>query len=151
MRTLDCVGQRVRDLARNGGLPILRDALGHLSDQNRSPNFLGNERPQRFKGESLVLSARDQNHALVLREQSLFDCVEIGRLGIVDVSHVADFPHEFTTVRPRLVRAKRREHLLERQAARETNGERRHDVFDIVRPAQFCFRHAEDWRVLINN
>ena len=54
-------------------------------------------------------------------------------------------------MRPRLVGRKRREHLLERQPARKTNGQRRHDVFDIMRAAQLRVRHAEDRRVLIND
>ena len=54
-------------------------------------------------------------------------------------------------MRPRLVGAKRRQHLLERQAARQTHRERRHEIFDVVRAAQFRVRHPEDRRVLIND
>ena len=54
-------------------------------------------------------------------------------------------------MRPRLVGAKRRKHFGKREAARQTDGERRHKVLDVVRAAQLRLRHPQDRRVLIND
>ena len=127
------------------------DPLRHLADQNRRPHFFGNERPERFESETLVLSAGDQDDRLVLREERFFDRIEIGRLRVIDVIDTANLADEFTAMRPRLVGAKRRNHLRKGQAARQTDGERRHQVLDVVRTAQLRFRQAQDRLVAIND
>ena len=48
-------------------------------------------------------------------------------------------------MRLRFVLRQRWHHLRERQSARATDGERRHQVLDVVRSAQLGVRQAQDW------
>jgi hypothetical protein len=59
VRAFDGVGDRVRDFTRHNSAPIAADALRHFADQNYGADFVGHERAQRRKFETLVLAASD--------------------------------------------------------------------------------------------
>ena len=145
VRALDRIGQRVarsRTARRLSNPARCARAISPIRIAART--FSRNEGAKRFESETLVLSAGDQDDRFALREQRFLDRVEIGRLRIVDVIDAADFADEFAAMRLRLVGAKRRHHLLERQTARQTDRERRHQVLDVVRAAQFRVGQAQD-------
>ena len=106
--------------------------------------FSANERAERLILEAFVLAARDENDRLRLREERFLDRIEIGRLRIVDVTDTVELADKLEPMRSRLIGAERRHHLRKRKPAREADGERRHQVFDVVRAAQLRFRQAQD-------
>ena len=87
--------------------------------------------------ETLVFSARDQNHRFGLGLQRFFRRIQVRRFGIVYVIDPGDRPDEFTAVGRWFICTQRRRHLLEGQSAEVTDRERCHQIFDVVRAAQF--------------
>ena len=87
----------------------------------------------------------------LLRLESFLDRGKVRRFRIVHERDRADLAHKFAAMRAWLVGAERRNHLLEGQAARQSDGERRHQVLDVVRAAQLRVGHAQDRLVLIND
>ena len=136
-RAFDCIRQGAGDFTSRCFAPIIGDSVRHFTEKNRGMRFFLHQTAQRLEIETLVFSARDQNHRFGLRLQRFFRRIQVRRFGIVYVIDPGDRPDEFTAVGRWFIRTQRCRHLLEGQSAEVTDRERRHQIFDVVRAAQF--------------
>src|SRR5205823_12207868 len=77
MRAFDRIREGAGDFTSRRFAPIVGDAVRHLTKKNRGMRFFLHQVAQRLEIETLVFSARDQNHWFGLRLQRFFRRIQI--------------------------------------------------------------------------
>ena len=141
----------MRDLALNRFLPVPLDLPGDFTDQNDRFDLLLNQVAKRLEIEAFILSAGDEDYGFTLREQCLLHGIEVGRFGVINIIDSADLSDELTTMRLRFVGRKRWAHFFKGQAARHSGRKCGHEIFDVVRAAQFGRSQTQHRLVAVND